>query len=359
MAAEAYGPHNAQAIGEGADFCLSPDELSKGAQAAATYLESMKPGEARRGAESALDTLAAVISGGVCGGARFPWHQVRAYHGALALSIVKERGAPAHIETLRCRHDETRKFQQVPEAYKPKDIQRMKSTLEGVLQECWNLGFISDEQRELALRPPKRRTPTRSSHERELTDAEVRALLAACDMDETVLGARDALMIGLAWHGGLKSVDLISLTLDDLSFDAKTGCSTIRHRSAGGKRARRIPLPNEDLIALEDWLEARGRGAGALFCPVARGHVELRRLSGNDVRSLCDQRAAEAGVLPFAPNDLARSSPFAPENAKRRRTTGAEEPPVELSPLYADVEPDPSADEAERISFPYRVRVGR
>lgn len=360
MSAEAYGPHTAHPTSEAADFCLSPGELAKGQQAAETYLNSMKPGDVRRSAEEALDTLAAVISGGVCGGTRFPWHQVRAYHGALALSIVKERGAPGHIEALRCRHDDTRKYQQVPEAYKPKDVQRMRISLEGVLEECWNLGFISDDEMERAVRPRKRRTPPRkSTRERELTEGEVRALLAACDMDSSISGSRDALMIGLAWHGGLKTVDLINLSLDDLGFNQRTNCSTIRHKAPGAKRARRIPLQNEDLIALEDWLEARGREPGPLFCPIHRGQVERKRMTAAAVREFCDQRAEQAGVLPFAPNDLARSSPGHGDNGRRRRARNEETPVEALSPLYEDVEPDHAAGEAERISFPYRVRVGR
>lgn len=365
MSAEAYGPHTAQPETDPADFCLSPEELAKGQQAAETYLDTMKPGEPRRTAEEALDTLAAVISGGVCGGTRFPWHQVRAYHGALALSIVKERGAPAHIEALRCRHDDTRKYQQVPESYKPKDVQRMRTSLDGVIEECWNLGFISDEEMERAMRPRKRgsqsqrqKAPKKAARERELTESEVRALLAACGMDSSVSGSRDALMIGLAWHGGLKTVDLINLTLDDLGFNRRTNRSTIRHKAPGAKRARRIPLPNEDLIALEDWLEARGREPGPLFCPIHRGQVDRKRMTAALVREFCDQRAEQAGVLPFAPNDLARSSPHGSDSRRRRSRTDDAGGEV-VSPLYEDTVPDPPGDDAERISFPYQVRVGR
>lgn len=362
MSAEAYGLPTSPAEPEGGDFCLSPDELAKGEQAADTYLNSMKTTEARRSAEEALDILAAVISGGVCGGKRFPWHQVRAYHGALAISIVKEKGAPAHIEALRCRHDDTRKYQQVAESFKTKDVQRMRTSLSAVLAECWNLGFISDEEMEFAVRPPKGKSSKKAARERELTDGEVRAMLASCDMDSTVAGTRDALMLSLAWHGGLKTVDLINLTLDAVGFNQKAGRSTIQHKAPGAKRARTIPLKNEDLIRLEDWLEARGRKPGPLFSPINRGHIDSKRMTAALVREFCDQRAEQAGVLPFAPNDLARCSPYAAKEAnKRRRTRGADRPSVAtVSPLYEDLTPvDTSEEEVERISFPYQVRVGR
>jgi len=374
VSAEAYGPHTAHSTAETTDFCLSPEEIAKGEQAAEAYLETVKPGDPRRSAEEALDTLAAVISGGVCSGLRFPWHQVRAYHGALALSIVKESGAPAHIEALRCRHDDTRKYQQVAESFKPKEVQRMRTSLEGVLAECWNLGFISDDEMERAVRPRKRANGSKRSNggkqaagtrksprERELTEGEVRALLAACDMDDSVSGSRDALMIGLAWHGRLKTVDLINLSLDDLGFSQRTGHSTIRHKAPGAKRARRIPLQNEDLIAREDWLEARGREPGPLFCPIQRGQVDRKRMTAALVREFCEQRAEQAGVLPFAPNDLARSSPHAGDNARRKRsrTQGEDAGADAVSPLYEDARDDAFAEETEHISFPYRVRVGR
>ena len=359
MSAEAYGLHTSHPTPEAADFCLSPEEISKGQQAAEVYINSLKPGEGRRGAEEALDTLAAVISGGVCGGIGFPWHQVRAYHGALALSIVKERGAPAHIEALRCRHDDTRKYQQVAEAFKTKEVQRMRTSLKRVIEECWNLGFISDEERELALRPAKSVSNAgarKSSRERELTEGEVRALLASCDMDTGIAGCRDALMIGLAYNGGLKTVDLINLTLDDLHFDRKTGRVTIRHKAPGAKRARRVPLENEDLIALEDWLEARGREPGPLFCPIARGQrIERKRMSAAAVREFCELRAEQAGVLPFAPNDLARSGHGQDAGRRRRGDAGISE----VSPLYGDAEQSAEEEGPERIHFPYRVRVGR
>lgn len=383
MSAEAYGLPDSPTEHAGGDFRLSPDELAKGEQAAATYLSSMKTNEARRGAEDALDILAAVISGGVCGGKRFPWHQVRAYHGALAISIIKEKGAPAHIEALRCRHDEKRRYQQVSESFKTKDVQRMRATLSGVLEECWNLGFISDDEMDLAVRPPNRQNNRQNNRqtnrqtkggsakkvvrERELTDGEVRAMLASCDMDCTVAGTRDALMLGLAWHAGLKTVDLINLTLDAVGFDQKTGRSTLLHKAPGAKRKRVIPLKNEDLIRLEDWLEARGREPGPLFCPTHRGHIELKRMSATVVREFCDQRAEQAGVVPFTPNDLARCSPYAAhEAAQRRRPVGqaggtAQQRPMQpVSPLYEDLTPiDPIEDEVERISFPYEARVRR
>lgn len=360
MSAQLHGPHGRISDSDSADFNLSPDEIAKGERAAEAYLESVKAGDPRRSAEDALDTLAAVISGGICGGTRFPWHQVRAYHGALAISIVKEKGAPGHIEALRCRHDHTRRYQQMAETFKPREVQRMQSTLGAVLTECGKLGFISDEEMELAVHSPsqKKKGTSNVPKEREVTYGEIRAMVAACGMGGKVTGSRDALLISLAWHGCLKTVDLINLTLDNLHFDQKTGQSVIRHKVTGSKRSKRIELQNEDLISLEDWLEARGREPGPLFCPVAREQVKVKRLSAAEMKEICAQRAEQAGVLPFAPNDISRSSSFSTNNRKKRKGKNGEDH-KDVSALFGDTADRDASAQSEHISFPYKVRVGR
>jgi integrase len=365
VSADAIDLHTSNADSESADFCLTPAEVAKGQQAAATYLESLKAGDARRIAEEALGTLAAVISGGVCDTTSFPWQQVRAYHGALALSIVKERGAPAHIEALRCSQNDTRKFQQVPEAFSPKYLQKMRSSLTGVVRECGNLGFLSEEELELALAPTassaagkgsSKTTSRRSASARELTEGEFRALISACNLNPSAAGCRDALMIGLAWEGGLRTVDLVNLSLDDLHFNSRSGKATIRLKQPQGKRARHLPLDNGQLISLEDWLEARGREEGPLFCPIGRGgKIERKRMSASAVKEFCDARAVQAGVLPFAPNDLAKSGSAQGEPARRRKAARSVASP---SPLFASETESDTGEGIERIHFPYPLRTG-
>jgi integrase len=343
---------------ESADFSLTREEIAKGRQAYGACLETFKPGDPRRLATEALDVLAAVISGGVCPGKDFPWQQVRGYHAALTLSTVTEPGAPSRIEALLCRHDDTRKFQQVSDRYSVKQINRMNAGLKRVIEECRNLGFLDDEEFKMAQ--PRTKTQSKPASERTIVEGEVLALVAASAKDTSSRGPRDGLMIGLAYSGGLRTIDLVNLNLGDMHFDRKTGHVTVKFRAPGAKRARRIPLRNDQLIALEDWLAARGREPGALFCPITRAaHIEIKRMSAAEMRELCDKRGGQAGVQPFAPNDLARSGLLSSDAARRRERGNARvNPMAKISPLYEDqLEAETEEEQiAARIHFPYRAR---
>jgi integrase/recombinase XerD len=346
---------------ETADFSLAPDEVAKGERAVEACLDSLKAPDQRRASEDALDSLAAVISGGVCDARSFPWQQVRAYHAALALSILKEKGAPAHVEALRCRRDENRRFQHRPDRFTPKQMQRFRLVLRRILEQCLSLGYVREEEPKKGIvKLPKAAGQRKGSRGRQLDVGEVRALLAACSLDASPSGCRDTLILTLAYQGGLKTADLVNFVLDDLHFDNHTSKVALRVRQAQSKRSRRIPLENEALIAIEDWLEVRGRDTGPLFCPVTREQrVELRRLTANDVREICEQRAVQAGVQPFAPNDLTRSGPVAEAGARSRRTSAGasstrKRPLTHKAALY-ETEDVP---EEERIHFPYPIRLG-
>ena len=163
--------------------------------------------------------------------------------------------APAHIEAMRCRADDTRKYQPVPEAYPTKQVQRIKSSFKGVMSQCLNLGFISDEERDLAISASKVATPQKTAPkkpqvERELAHTEALALQAACRLDKSPAGRRDGLLISLAYNGALKTVDLIALTIDHIQFDQRTQQSGVLFKPAQVKRTRRVTFNNEEMIAL-------------------------------------------------------------------------------------------------------------
>jgi len=77
--------------------------------------------------------------------------------------------------------------------------------------------------------------------------------------------------------------------------------------------------------------------------------VEIKRMTASGVRELCDQRAGQAGVHPFSPNDLAKS-------AQRARKSSADQAAEtnEASILFGEND-ETGSSESERIHFPYRV----
>ncbi|MFP6655990.1 MAG: hypothetical protein VCB25_10200, partial [Myxococcota bacterium] len=253
------------------DFLLHPTEVARGRTAAEKYLNTCRSEESRRFAEEALETLATVISGGHCNTLEFPWQQVRPFHSAAALTILREKGAPAKIEALRCRRDTTRSYRVVPENYPPGQVQKIKTTLTRVIAECSEMGFVTTTQQPpVATNKPKSASKKSMSAEgrRLLGDGELRALSAVSTASKNAEGSRDAVFFALICRG-LKIADITGLTLESVRFSNKTGiCSIVSQAGSKGPRGRRVDLANAELICLEDWLDHRGNADGPLLCTV-------------------------------------------------------------------------------------------
>jgi integrase len=334
------------------DFTLDEEEMAKGEQAVTGCLAATKNADTRGAMEVNLTTLAVLISGGTCDSRDFPWHQLRSYHRTAALTILREEGIPAKIETWRCHLDEARKFHQVPTAYTGSQVQKITSSLNKVLLECHRLGYLSDEARDQLVNPPKASEPS-TSKKRPLLEGEFRALAAICNMDSSLAGCRDALIFYLGFQGGLRVGEIVGVALKDLHFDKRRGQVTVRVREAKKSRARIVPLQNEALIALEDWMERRGSDDGPLLCPIRRnGMPELKRLSASQVQEICDARALGAGVEPFSAQEMRHNW----ELRSQAKTTAAAREIAEddVSPLF-----DRSTEDEGpkgRIEFPYLGR---
>jgi len=308
MTANAVHLHPDATHTESADFILDSEEVEKGRRAVEGYLASRKTGDARELAEEALHNLALLFTGGLCDAFEFPWQQVRAYHIAAALAMLKQEGAPARIEAMRFERNSGWKYRVAPEVFSAREIQSLRVRLRRVLHVCHELGFLTAEELERAVELPKVRGK-RSTRGRALSDGEYRALAAVCSVDSSAESARDALAFSLAYRGGLQLKELVALSLEDLGYDAKRERVTVRVKPGKIEKGRTIPLRNVTLVALEDWLEWRGRDEGPLLCPVSKnGAPELRRLTVSAARQLCHERAAGAGLEVFSLNDLARGS---------------------------------------------------
>jgi hypothetical protein len=344
------------------DFLLHPVELAKGRRAAENYLSSFRSEDTRKIAEEALETLATVISGGKCDSVDFPWQQVRPYHGAAALTILKEKGAPQRIESLRCKRDTTRSYRVVPEAYPPRQVQKIRSTLSKVIEECCELGFVSDEERDdvaiaAASTAGKAKKPA-APRGRLLGDGELRALVAAAASDANAEGYRDSIFFALVYRG-LKIAEITSLTFDSVKFNKKSGaCNIVAQSSRESARGRKVELTNDELIILEDWLDRRGDRSGPLLCTLGRGgKVEGKRLTTALLKEVCLNRAKQAQVPEFVPNDLSRSAESLTNHRKTARRKAARAAAESLSiaekALYLHAAESESDAHTQAIQFPF------
>ncbi len=312
------------------DFLLHPSELAKGRRAAENYLSTFRTEESRRAAEEMLETLATVISGGKCDSVEFPWQQVRPYHGAAALTILKERGAPARIETLRCRKNSARSFRAVPTSYPPREVQKIRSTLTRVIEQCNELGFLVGEtvSQTRKVRSPERgkRAARSVQRSRLLADGELRALVSACASEATATGCRDAVFFALVYRG-LRIAEIVGLTLESVRFSGKTGvCTITTSPGRSGGRGRKVELTNDELIVLEDWLDHRGGDGGPLLGSLGKnGKLEGKRLTTALMTQICEERGRQAEVAAFTPTDLSRSADALTDHRRLTRRSAAKE----------------------------------
>lgn len=299
---------------------------------AAVYLARLAPGS-RRTMREALDTIGGMLTRSARADAfAIDWPQVRYQHSQAVRSLLAERYAPATAN-------------------------KMLSALRGVLEESWRLGYMSAEDRlrasDLGVIRGSSEPPGRA-----LTVGELSALVDACRQDSTPSGARDAALLALLFAGGLRRSEAVAIDVDDL--DTETGA--IRVRAGKGRKERTVYAINGASEALADWLAVRGRDAGPLLVPVARGgRLVMRRLHSQAIYNALRRRADEAGVRRFMPHDLRRTCisemlEAGADLATTQRYAGHASP---TTTARYDRRPEAAKRAAAaRLHFPYVSRAG-
>lgn len=243
----------------------------------AVYLGQLSA-NSRRAVRADLNVIAGVLSQGEADLAGIPWHLLR-YE---------------HVAAIR---------QRLAEQYAPASANRMLSSLRGVLRESWNLGLLTAEeyQRAISIKPVK---GSRLPAGRALTVGEIRTLFRACAEDDRPAGVRDAALLAVLYGAGVRRAEAVQLDLAD--FDAGTG--EVRVRSGKGNKDRLTYVQGLGCMAVEVWVDVRGREPGPLFVPIHRsGRLQVRRMREQSVYDILARRAAAAGILPFSPHDLRRT----------------------------------------------------
>ena len=203
-------------------------------------------------------------------------------------------------ERLRYQHTQAIRTALVEFGYAHTTVNRMLSSLKGVLREAWRLGHLDRETyaRATDLESVK---GSRLPPGRELTSGEVQALFSSC---RGPLGARDAALLAVGFGAGLRRSEIVGLDLADFTADP----GAVQVRSGKGSKEREVPLPAGAVAAVAAWLEVRGLEDGPLLYPMQRGGRPVqRRMSGQAVLKALRAMASRAGVERFSPHDLRRS----------------------------------------------------
>ncbi|HEY2437246.1 MAG TPA: tyrosine-type recombinase/integrase [Solirubrobacteraceae bacterium] len=102
-----------------------------------------------------------------------------------------------------------------------------------------------------------------------LDDAEVDALLGACDLG-TWTGRRDQALLDVAVEAGLRISELAALTCGDVTL----GIGANLHVVGKGRKERRVPLGRKTVSVMRAWLAERGVDpAGPLFPTTTGRHM--------------------------------------------------------------------------------------
>jgi site-specific recombinase XerD len=249
-----------------------------GQNAAIIYLASLSEGS-RRTMYQSLATIARLLTDGELDVFSLDWGAIRYQHTA----------------AIRA---------QLADMYKPATANKMLSALRQVLRHAWKLGQMSAEEYHRARDIQNVKGEVLPAG-RDLGVGEIAALIAVCEDDPTLAGARDAAIIALMYGTGIRRASVVKLDLAD--YDRETG--TLRVRNAKRNKEYLAYMAQDGAKrALADWLAVRGDEPGPLFWPINKvGNMAHRRLSTQAIYNVLLKRAREAGVDHFSPHDLRRT----------------------------------------------------
>lgn len=187
-------------------------------------------------------------------------------------------------------------------ALRPSTINTYLSTLKSVARHAWLLEQIDDKEfhRILSIKALR---GTRIAQGRALAAHELKAIFTHLSTDLTMTRVRDAALFALLFGCGLRRGEVVALNIEDLDLDG----GTVRVIAKGDKE-RIVPLPDQFISLLRQWVFVRGDAAGALFLTVKKGEkLTARRLTANGLHWIVVRRRRECNLEPFSPHDLRRT----------------------------------------------------
>jgi len=122
----------------------------------------------------------------------------------------------------------------------------------------------------------------------------------------TILGRRDAALVGLLLRCGLRPSEAVSLRLDQIQL--REGRWVVADLYGKGGRLRTVPVPGWCKALIDRWLRASGVSDGLVFRRIWKNRTELSRgISPDVVWTTVKRYAQRIGVDHLAPHDLRRT----------------------------------------------------
>ena len=122
----------------------------------------------------------------------------------------------------------------------------------------------------------------------------------------TILGRRDAALVGLLLRCGLRRSEAVSLRLDQIQL--REGRWVVADLYGKGGRLRTVPVPGWCNALIDRWLLASGFSGGLVFRRIWKNRTELSRgISPDVVWTTVKRYAQRIGVDHLAPHDLRRT----------------------------------------------------
>ena len=245
------------------------------ANPAALYMANLSKGS--QGMRQCLDTIARILDA-QHDAESYPWETVT-YRESMAVRLA------------------------LVERYKPSTVNKMLSTLRGVLKQTWRLGLIDADTYHRAAAVENVRASNLLSG-RALDVDEIGQLFKTCAADQTAKGARDAAILAVFYGCGLRRGELVRLDVEDV--DLEDGSILVEGKR---RRQRTVYLTESGAAYIWRWLAVRGYGPGPLFNPMRQnGDIPLKRLGGESITYILKRLQEQADVDRFSPHDLRRTN---------------------------------------------------
>lgn len=244
---------------------------------ARAYLLSLNSPRSRQTMASFLNIVAGML--GATSPEACSWGSLRRHHVMAVTELLRDTGrATATVNTYL-------------------------SALKGVAKEAWMLKLMDVESFQ-HIRAVRNLRGSRLPRGRALPPEEIRSLFAACEVDDSSIGIRDAAMLAVILGCGLRRSEAVGLDLRDVVTDERA----LRVLGKGNKE-RLAYMPAGTWQRLQKWVEeVRGEKDGPLFTRIRRFDTLTNdRLTDQAVYHILQVRQHQAEIAKCAPHDLRRT----------------------------------------------------